>query len=87
MMINNISFTIAGLWTYEGLWTHMCQIYEDHNTSHLSCGGEVIYTTIKFRRVSVTRQCVRDGSGRGWLGVVDTRLVQKSRPEFKTVNK
>jgi len=23
----------------------------------------------------------------GWLGVADTRLVQESRPEFKTVNK
>jgi len=51
------------------------QIYEDHNTSHPFCGDEVIYTTIMFRRVSVTRQCVRDGSGPGWLGVVDTRLV------------
>jgi len=43
-----------------------------------------IYTTIKttseFRNVSVTvtRRCVGDGNGRGWLGVVsvvDTRLV------------
>jgi len=28
-----------------------------------------------------------DGSGRGWLGVVDTRLSTESRPELETVNK
>ena len=57
------------------------------------CSG-VIYTTVnftdEFRNVLVTRQCVCDGSVRGWLGVVgvvDTRLVYKSRPEVRTVNK
>jgi len=29
----------------------------------------------------------RDGSGRGWLGVVDTRLVTESRPELETEKK
>jgi len=29
----------------------------------------------------------RDGSGRGWLGVTDTRLCRESRPELETVNK
>ena len=28
-----------------------------------------------------------DGRGRGWLGVVDKRLVTESRPKLETVNK
>ena len=64
-------------------WNHTCVLSGDH-----------IYTTInftdEFSNVSVTLMtCVGDGSERGWLGVVgvvDTRLVQKSRLECKTVN-